>query len=213
MSEVPQRISNKLADDRLQLVFPGEPVIDDIGDAEYGSEEALQATYQVDFQQLRAEVADITDARITVSEAAIGIGAPLEGWLIDVYKTVAPAAKDIAAWVTLATFVTKLVQISVKYARVSRPDAKPILSRLAIEALAIRRFTRYRIKRKYELRGSQLFYGQPITTYEPWDVFMVTIAKENSKRIFVLFIDCFGNFKGKVSFLLDRKYDGEFGYD
>ena len=208
-----QRISNKLAEDRIQIVFPGEPISDDWGGAEYGSEQQIQASYHVDVEKMKTEIQDLTGGEITVTDASIGIGAPMEGWLVDIYKAAMPVVRDVVVWVGFAAIIEKLISIAVESVRDSQPDAKPILSNKALEALAVRRFARFRNKKKYLLRGSQLYYGQAIATYEPWDVFMVSIAKKDSNKVFVVFIDCFGNYKGKASFSLDLKYGGDFGYD
>ncbi len=210
MEEIRERVSNKLASDRLQFVYQDEPITyEGIGDAiRLGTEQAIQIMYGIDIDGLKTHLKSIDpslDAVIT--DASIGVGAPSEGWLIDLYRIVTPKVVEVAAWIVIGQTVYKLIKAAKKYLQdIGYKNTKPMLSVIAVEDLAIKRFMRFRRKKNFYVDDVQLYKGANCGVYESWDMYMISLGRFNSKKTTVLFVDCFGKQRGSVSFKMDRKY-------
>src|SRR5450756_830802 len=90
MENMREQISNKLTYERIQLVFQDEPIdYQTTEQVEYGTEEAIQLMYGIDAAALKTDLSGVSEGLVlSITDASIGVGAPSEGWLIDLYRIV-----------------------------------------------------------------------------------------------------------------------------
>src|SRR5450756_1916709 len=104
MENMREQISNKLTYERIQLVFQDEPIdYQTTEQVEYGTEEAIQLMYGIDAAALKTDLSGVSEGLVlSITDASIGVGAPSEGWLIDLYRIVTPKAAEIATWIAVS---------------------------------------------------------------------------------------------------------------